>query len=169
MNLKVRLGGRAVELRLSRNGQEWRFRAQPEQGDAIEKAASVLEVEPGVYSILFEGRSLEARVERAADGLVVNIGARRFVVEVEDPRRPGKRPKSFHGEGPRTVMAPMPGKVVRVLVAEGDRVEAGQGLLVVEAMKMQNEMKAPKTGRVVLLSAREGATVGAGEILASIE
>ncbi|HSB13592.1 MAG TPA: acetyl-CoA carboxylase biotin carboxyl carrier protein subunit, partial [Bryobacteraceae bacterium] len=65
--------------------------------------------------------------------------------------------------------APMPGKVVRVLAAEGDLVEAGQGLLVVEAMKMQNEVKAPKAGRVAALAAREGGTVAAGDVLAVIE
>jgi biotin carboxyl carrier protein len=62
----------------------------------------------------------------------------------------------------------MPGKVVRVLVAAGDVVEAGQGLLVVEAMKMQNEIKAPRSGQVISLTAREGATVAAGEPLATI-
>jgi biotin carboxyl carrier protein len=63
----------------------------------------------------------------------------------------------------------MPGKVVRVLVAPGDEVTAGQGLLVVEAMKMQNEMKSVRPGRVVSIGAVEGATVTAGEILATIE
>ena len=63
----------------------------------------------------------------------------------------------------------MPGKVVRVLVAQGDQVEAGEGLIVVEAMKMQNEMKAAKAGRVATLAAVAGATVNAGEILATIE
>jgi biotin carboxyl carrier protein len=63
----------------------------------------------------------------------------------------------------------MPGKVVRVLVAPGDQVEAGQGLVVVEAMKMQNEMKAAHAGRVATVPAKEGATVAAGEILATIE
>ena len=63
----------------------------------------------------------------------------------------------------------MPGKVVRVLVAPGDQVEAGQGLVVVEAMKMQNEMKASLAGRVATVPAREGATVAAGEVLATIE
>jgi biotin carboxyl carrier protein len=62
----------------------------------------------------------------------------------------------------------MPGKVVRVLVAVGDEVAAGQGLLVVEAMKMQNEMKAPRPGKVLSLSAAEGSTVTAGEVLATI-
>ena len=63
----------------------------------------------------------------------------------------------------------MPGKVVRVLVAQGDQVEAGQGLVIVEAMKMQNELKAPRAGKVVAVAAAAGATVNAGEILATIE
>jgi biotin carboxyl carrier protein len=63
----------------------------------------------------------------------------------------------------------MPGKVVRVLVAAGDTVEAGQGLLVVEAMKMQNEMKASRAGRILSVTVKEGATVAAGEVLATIE
>jgi biotin carboxyl carrier protein len=63
----------------------------------------------------------------------------------------------------------MPGKVVRVLAAVGDSVEAGQGILVVEAMKMQNELKAPRAGRVVSVSAKEGDTVAAGEVMAEVE
>ena len=63
----------------------------------------------------------------------------------------------------------MPGKVVRLLVAVGDQVTPGQGLIVVEAMKMQNEMKSPKTGTVVEIKTKDGATVSAGEILIVIE
>jgi biotin carboxyl carrier protein len=63
----------------------------------------------------------------------------------------------------------MPGKVVRLLVAAGDTVEAGQGLLVVEAMKMQNELKSPKKGIVRQVLAREGAAVNAGDVLAIVE
>jgi biotin carboxyl carrier protein len=68
----------------------------------------------------------------------------------------------------QTITAPMPGKVVRVLIETGQMVEAGQGLVVVEAMKMQNELRAPRTGRVLSVPAKEGATVGAAEILATI-
>ena len=72
-------------------------------------------------------------------------------------------------EGRQNVTAPMPGKVVRLLVADGDSVQAGQGIAVVEAMKMQNEMKAPRSGRVAALAVHEGDTVGAGAVLAVIE
>src|SRR5262249_20348192 len=125
--------------------------------------------EPNVYSILLDGHSYEARVEPGADGLAVVIDGHRFEIEVTDPRAWGRRGGRRGASGAETISAPMPGKVVRVLVAEGDAVEPGQGIVVVEAMKMQNEMKTARTGRVVTLAAREGTTVAAGETLATIE
>lgn len=160
MNLNVTIDGKPRPLQLEREGQEW---------IANGRRASVLEVEPGIYSVLLGGRSFEARVERTGEGLAVHIRGRRFVVEVSDPRRLSRAAGGLQREGRQKVTSPMPGKVVRVLVAQGDAVEPGQGLLVVEAMKMQNEMKAPKAGRVAALSVREGATVAAGEVLAIIE
>jgi biotin carboxyl carrier protein len=67
------------------------------------------------------------------------------------------------------VKAPMPGKVIRLLVREGDEVQAGQGLAVVEAMKMQNELKALRAGRVLRVAVKDGATVGAGDVLVTLE
>ena len=99
-------------------------------------------------------------------GLVVTIEGYRFEIEVRDPRRWRERRAAAGTAGVQTIAAPMPGKVVRVLVAAGETVEAGQGLVVVEAMKMQNEMKALRAGKVLSLPAREGATVAAGEVLA---
>jgi biotin carboxyl carrier protein len=125
----------------------------------------IRQVEPGVYSILAEGCAYEARV----DGQAVVIAGRTFSVEVVDPRRWSRERNDRHAEGRQNVAAAMPGKVVRVLVAQGDLVEAGQGLVVVEAMKMQNEMKAVRAGKVVSLTAVAGATVSAGEILVAIE
>ena len=85
------------------------------------------------------------------------------------PRRWSRDRNHSKGEGRQNIVATMPGRVVRVLVAAGDQVEAGQGIVVVEAMKMQNEMKAVRAGRVAALPAVAGATVNAGEILAAIE
>ena len=115
------------------------------------------------------GRSYEARVEQSDGCLIVLIDGHRFEVEIRDPRRWLRHTTKPGIEGRLHVTAAMPGKIVRLLVAEGDTVAAGQGLLVVEAMKMQNEMKAPKAGCVVSLTAREGATVAAGDVLAAIE
>jgi biotin carboxyl carrier protein len=125
----------------------------------------IRQVEPGVYSILAEGRAYEARV----DGQGVDIDGRKFRVEVLDPRRWSRERNDRHAEGRQNIAAAMPGKVIRVLVGVGDLVEAGQGLVVVEAMKMQNEMKSVRAGRIVSLTAVAGATVSAGEILVAIE
>jgi biotin carboxyl carrier protein len=124
--------------------------------------------EPGVYSILVDGRVYDARVEEHPDSLVIVIDGYRFETTVRDPRRWSRRSSAGGAEGVQNIMAPMPGKVVRVLVSPGDTVEAGQGLLVVEAMKMQNEMKASRAGKVRSIAAKEGATVLAGEVLATI-
>ncbi len=161
MNFDVRVDGRPVPLRLE-GGEAGAWMVNG-------RAVSAIEVEPGIYSILLDGRSVEARIERRRDALVVHIGPRRLVVEVSDPRRRARGRSGLRGEGRLSIAAPMPGKVVRVLVAEGDTVTAGQGLIVVEAIKMHNEMKAPQPGRIAALPAREGATVAAGEVLAVIE
>ena len=137
--------------------------------DGDEREADVEAPEPGVYSVVMNGRAYDARIEENARGLVVVIDGFRFEIDVRDPRRLARRSGRQGREGGETITAPMPGKVVRVLVAPGDAVEAGQGLVVVEAMKMQNEMKASLAGRVATVPAREGATVAAGEVLATIE
>jgi biotin carboxyl carrier protein len=117
-------------------------------------------------SVLLNGRSY--RVSRGA-GSEVWVNGRRLSMEVFDPRdlRLGKGNVSNHGR--QEIAASMPGKVIRVLVAAGDSVEEGQGLVVVEAMKMQNEMKSPKSGRVAEVRTRADATVGAGEVLVVVE
>ena len=144
-----------------------RFRYQREGGEAIEREFSVVPLYPGAYSVLIDGRSYPVVARRAA---MIRVNGRALSVEVFDPRDHA-RPRKARGagEGRQNIAAMMPGKVVRVLVAPGDAVEAGQGLVVVEAMKMQNEMKSPKAGRVVEVKARPDATVAAGEVLVVIE
>jgi biotin carboxyl carrier protein len=138
-------------------------------GDEPLRQAQVETPEAGVYSVLMGGRSYDAYLEESGRFLVVTIDGYRFEVEARDPRG-WSREDSLPGAGAvQVVAAPMPGKVVRVLVSLGDTVEAGQGLVVVEAMKMQNEMKAARPGRIATLPAREGATVTAGQVLATIE
>jgi biotin carboxyl carrier protein len=161
VKLTVSVDGREIPLRLERRGEDW---------IANERAASVIEVEPGIYSVLYDGQSFEVQIQRLLEGgYAVNLRGARFVLEVSDPRKLSRGPGKFAREGRQKIVAPMPGKIVRVLVAEGDQVEAGQGVVVVEAMKMQNELKAPKAGRVGAISAREGTTVAAGEVLAVVE
>lgn len=122
--------------------------------------------EPNVLSLMVEGRQYRC----VLDGDGVLIGGRRFPFAIDDPRSLRGRHGAGEGAaGPRTVKAPMPGRVVRVLVAEGDKVLEHQGVVVIEAMKMQNELKSPKAGRVIRVAAAIDSTVGAGEALVVIE
>ena len=123
-------------------------------------------LEPGVMSLLMNGRQYRCVFD--GDGVV--IGGRKYGFEVDDPRSlQGRRGVGAGTEGPRPVKAPMPGRVVRVLVEAGDEVEEGQGCVVIEAMKMQNELKSPKAGRVVRVGAAVGDTVGSGDVLVVVE
>jgi biotin carboxyl carrier protein len=140
-----------------------------------QQLGSVLEVEAGVYSVLLDGVIHEVRVQPSGHGLTASAGltawmaGRQFAVEVRNPRDASRSSRAAIGSGRQNVTAPMPGKVVRVLVATGDVVETSQGLVVVEAMKMQNELKATRPGRVIEIRAREGETVGAGDTLVVLE
>jgi pyruvate carboxylase len=129
----------------------------------------------GEYLLVHAGRVYECRVGAGpgAEGrgvTRVSVGGREYGVRLTDPkhlRASGAGGGEQGGHAP--VKAPMPGKVVRVLVEAGQEVEAGQGLVVVEAMKMQNELKSPKSGTVAEVRAEAGATVNAGDVLVVVE
>lgn len=131
----------------------------------LDPTTDVIEVEPGVFSVILHGRSYEARI----DGDQVTIAGHRLHVEVRDPRRWNPASAGLRGEGRATVKAPMPGKIIRLLVQPGDEVTSGQGIVVIEAMKMQNELKAPRAGRIASVSVKENDAVTAGTVLAAIE
>jgi len=127
------------------------------------------EISPGVYSILIDGRSYEAQVsKRAGDAegylssYLVTVGLRHYLVEIRDPRRWRRDGAGAREKGPQEIVAPMPGKIVKVLVSENQEVVRDQGLLVIEAMKMQNEIRAPRAGRVERIYAQEETGVEAG-------
>jgi acetyl/propionyl-CoA carboxylase alpha subunit len=123
-------------------------------------------LQPGVMSLVVDGRQYRC----VFDGDAVLIDGRRFGFEVSDPRSlQGRRGAGAGAAGPRAVKAPMPGRVVRLLAAVGDEVAEQQGIVVIEAMKMQNELKAPKAARVVRIAVAVGDTVGAGDVLAVVE
>ena len=164
MKLEIELAGRKRLVELSCDGARLHARldGKPVEADAVE-------ISPGVYSILLDGQAFEVRVAPSPDGLRIHVAGREFAARVADPRAwRGKHGYALEAEGRQQVAAPMPGKVVRVLVKQGDAVEAGQALLVVEAMKMQNEVKSPKTGTVEKLHVAEGQAVNAGEVLAIV-
>jgi len=123
-----------------------------------------------VMSIVIDGRAYEVKRERVRDELHVVIGADRYAAEVRDPRSLRTHKAGDTGlAGPKKLLSPMPGKIVRLLLGEGASVHSGQGVVIVEAMKMQNEIKSPKDGIVKKILTSEGATVNAGEALAIVE
>jgi biotin carboxyl carrier protein len=137
--------------------------------DGRELEVDAVLVRPDVLSLRIGNRAYEVKSERVANALHLWVGSARFAVEVHDPRSLRGRTHAGDDHGPRKIVASMPGKVVRLLVREGDEVEAGAGIAVVEAMKMQNEIKSPKKGTVQKILAAEAATVNAGDVLAIVE
>ena len=166
MKYEVHIAGKARIVELHRAANRWQITL-----DGATTDADAIEIAPGIFSILLNGASHEVRVAPNPDGsLTIQDGPHEFKAEVADRRAwRGRKHGAIEAEGRQQIVAPMPGKVIRLLVKPGDKVEAGQGLLVVEAMKMQNEVKSPKTGTVEKLSAREGQPVNAGDILAWID
>jgi biotin carboxyl carrier protein len=124
-----------------------------------------------VLSVLVGGKAYEIKRERSGLGeLHMVLGSARYAVDVRDPRSlRTRRAAAGAEEGPQKLRAPMPGKIVRIAVKEKEEVKAGQSIIVMEAMKMQNEMKSPKDGRVARILTVEGSTVNAGDTLAIIE
>lgn len=165
MTFDVQIDGVPARLEVHRDGELHRFQL----GDQPELQAQLAEVEPGVFSVLMEGRSYEARAEPGDDCAWITVRGRRFRIAITDPRRWTESNARAHGHDRETILASMPGKIVRILVQPGETVVAGQGVIVVEAMKMQNEMKARRSGRVTVVPVRVGETVAAGAILATIE
>ena len=133
----------------------------------------VSEPEPNIYLFKHENRIYQIFVspnEKSGEPYAVSVGNRNYEIKIFDPKRlRGIGASGEQAEGVSEIKTAMPGKLVRVLVDIGTEVLKGDGILVVEAMKMQNEMKAPKDGTVKEIRFAEGATVNAGDVLAIIE
>jgi biotin carboxyl carrier protein len=133
--------------------------------------AQLVETAPGWFTVILAGKVHICSLEKTPSGTTeVIVNGQRIPVTLQDPKRLSHGVGADGQAGGRaTLTSPMPGKVVRLLSAVGDEVTEGQGLLVVEAMKMQNEVQAPRAGKVTDLKVTEGQTVNAGEVLAVIE
>jgi biotin carboxyl carrier protein len=162
---EISIDGKPHKLDLEHEGNNWSCRL-----DGEEIQADAVITKHDVVSIIIGGTHYEVKRERTATDVHYWVKNSRFAVEVRDPRSlRSRKGTAATGEGPQKLIAPMPGKVVRIVLPAGSEVEAGQGVMVVEAMKMQNELKSPKKGTVKQVMVAEGASVTAGEVLAIIE
>ena len=163
LKLLVEVDGGAYTLDLRRNSSDCEYTLQG--AEASTGVASVAAIAPGAYSVLLQDRSFIVNLVRQGGALEAWVGGRRHSIVVADARDRTAKVSAAGASGPLEVRAQMPGKVIKVLVERGTAVEAGQGLMVVEAMKMQNEIKSSKDGTVSKICVVEGATVSAGEVL----
>ena len=162
MRYSVAIGDASYDIELIESEGRLRCRL-----NGRELALDFAAVNSNTASILVDGKSYEVRRER--DGSIW-IGRDRFEASVEDPRAwKGRKGHSVTQGGPQKLTASMPGKVVRLLAREGDNVHSGQGIIILEAMKMQNEIKSAKAGILRKVLVREGVKVNPGEVLAVIE
>jgi biotin carboxyl carrier protein len=168
MKLLADIAGENHELRITRDGG--RVLAEID-GRTVEVYAR--ETESGGYLLVIDGRVYDCRVGQNAaqpDKVEVRVRNSVYTIALSDPKRlRATESAASHGDGSAQIVAQMPGKIVRVHVEAGSQVETGEAILVVEAMKMQNEMKSPKAGKVTSVNVETGATVNAGDVLAVIE
>ena len=164
MTYEISIDGTNHRLELSQIEGRWACRL-----DGREIEVDAVLARPDVISLRLGNKAYEVKCERAGSDLHLWVGSVRYEAEVRDPRSLRSRARAVDDHGPRKLTAPMPGKVVRILLHEGAEVEAGTGILVVEAMKMQNEVKSPKKGRIQKIVVSEGAAVNAGDVLGIVE
>ena len=165
MTYDVIIDGRThrVEVERGRDGMQVRVDGKAMTVDAVI-------AERDVMSLLIEGRSYDIKRETTAASEHMVVRGITFTSEVRDPRalRSRQAAAAASDTGPKKLVSPMPGKVVRILAPAGTAVEAGQGVVVVEAMKMQNEIKSPKAGVVQSIAVTEGMAVNSGDVLATV-
>lgn len=166
MKFQIEIDGlsRQVQIDPAESPGLWTVRLD---GEPVEADARLLR--PGVLSLLVGGRSYRVVLDGDSADPALHVGHQRISYRLEDPRSLRSRRRHAGADGPAVLKASMPGRVVRVLVEKGQEVAAHQGIVVIEAMKMQNELKSPREGRVADLRAVPGSAVASGEILAVIE
>lgn len=164
MTYEITIDGKQYRLDLEQVEGRWTCRV-----DRSDVEVDAVLARPNVLSLRKGNKAYEVKCERVGDDTHIWVGSQRFAAEVRDPRSLRSRARAVDEQGPRKLTAPMPGKVVRVLVSEGAEVEAGAGVLVVEAMKMQNEVKSPKKGTIQKILVAEGTAVNAGDVLGIVE
>jgi biotin carboxyl carrier protein len=165
-----------MKLQAEANGETHIIEIQPDGSqlraiiDDRPIEAEISEPEPGVFLFKMAGQIVQAYTYQNRDGSIVSINGKDLEVKITDPKRLRGSSDVLDSAGGRAeIKNAMPGKVVRILIESGTKVEKGDGLIVVEAMKMQNEMRSPKHGHILEIRVSEGDTVSAGDVLMIVE
>jgi biotin carboxyl carrier protein len=165
--IQLEIEGRVCRLELSRNGDTDTWVAALD-GQPVEIDARL--VQPGVLSLIVQGHAYRCVLDEGPVETAIQISGQRYLLTIDDPRSlTARRRRASASGGLQVIKAPMPGKIVRLLAGTGDQVDAHQGVIVIEAMKMQNELQVSRAGRIVEVRTEAGATVTAGAILLLIE
>lgn len=166
MKFDVEAGGRATAVHLERHA-DGHFHVTI---DGRTRRVDVRDTDAGLSLVFDDGRTVQATaLARNGGEWLVQLPHIDVPVVVDGERHARRGAGGPAAAGAQRISAPMPGRIVRVLVAVGDDVTHRQGLIVVEAMKMENELGAPKAGRVVEVAVEEGISVEAGRLLIVIE
>jgi biotin carboxyl carrier protein len=165
MNLTARLGDEEFAL-VIRRGKKSDYVVTI---DGVEYRLDLTEPETNLYSVLVGDESFEAAVRPNGEMVNVDVAGRRYEVEVEDPMTALTRSGRLAVDGIQVVRSIMAGKVLEVMVQEGATVAQGDPLLVIEAMKMENEIRSPKDGTITQIQITPGQTIESGTDLLTVE
>jgi biotin carboxyl carrier protein len=164
VHFEAEVEGRTVAVEVRRDQGRYRVRV----GERI----LWVDRAPGdgpILGLIVDGQSCEVGIERKPDGATTLVDAHRIEVALRPASSSGGAGRRAKPVGPLRITAPMPGKIVKLLVSPGDEVASGAGLIVMEAMKMENELRAPRPGTIREVGVREGQAVETGALLALLE
>lgn len=166
MKLELIIGGRTIDAEFSMSDGTALLTF-----DGRTHEADISEPEPDLFVAIIDGKVHRCTIEKLPSGETeAVINGKRIPVAAFDKKHLSSKPGAGGpGSGKISLIAPMPGKVVKVLLNQGDEVAANQGVIIVEAMKMQNEVQSPRSGKVIEIKVTEGQTVNSGEVMAVVE
>jgi biotin carboxyl carrier protein len=167
MKLRVNIGDKECDLVLTAENGGAAYRI--DGAVAADGEVSIEQVRPGVFSLIAGHRSRTVYVTKTSEGHLALAGGKSFALSLFDPRDRSRERKGFSFAGPLEIKASMPGKVIQVLTKVGEQIEAGSGVMMIEAMKMQNEVKTSKGGQVTKVCVAPGQAVAPGDILIVVE
>jgi biotin carboxyl carrier protein len=159
VRLDATVDGRTFRVQVRQEGDGYEVTV-----DGVSLKFDLAEISGSFASLIVGGLSLDVGLEKRSDGYRVHLSDETYTVALAEASRDGARAVR-QADGPTRLAAPMPGRVVKVLVEEGQEVVAGEGLVVIEAMKMENELKASRGGSVRKVAVHQGQAVEAGALL----